>query len=150
MSVDEAGKWLAAAILEQPLFAKPVYQEIVRSPSSDGPLIVLTNVRKSRTHDVQNVDFGLNINPILVGEILDLFFDKDDPDANQIGAHCVTTLNSVLSGSVEEVLHSCAHMPFDAALLGEIFPPSDPRLFRKEKPLAMRAIYSRLTTKGVE
>jgi hypothetical protein len=44
MSVDEAGKWLAAAILEQPLFTKPAYQEKVRPPSSDGPLMVLTNV----------------------------------------------------------------------------------------------------------
>ncbi|HEY4042881.1 MAG TPA: hypothetical protein VGM32_13700 [Rhodopila sp.] len=148
MSVDEAGKWLAAAILEQPLFTKPVYQEKVRPPSSDGPLMVLTNVSKSRTRDVQNVDFGLNINPILLGEILDMFFDEDDQQANQIGAHCAATLDSVVSGSVEEVLHRCAHMPFNAALLVEIFPPPDPRSFRKEKPVAMRAIYDRLTRKG--
>lgn len=150
MSVDEAGKWLAAAILEQPLFTKPVYQEKVRPPSSDGPLMVLTNVSISRTRDVQNVDFRLNINPILLGEILDMFFDKDDPEANQIGAHCAATLDSVVSGSVGEVLHRCAHMPFNAALLGEIFPPPNSRSFRKEKPVAMRAIYDRLTKKGAD
>jgi hypothetical protein len=128
MSVDEAGKWLAAAILEQPLFTKPVYQEKVRPPSSDGPLMVLTNVSKSRTRDVQNVDFRLNINPILLGEILEMFFDEDDPEANQIGAHCAAT-------------------PFNAALLGEIFPPPDPCSFPKEKPVAMRAVYDRFTKK---
>ena len=78
------------------------------------------------------------------------FFDKDDPEANQIGAHCAATLYSVVSGSVEEVLHRCAHMPFNATLLGEIFPPPDSRSIRKEKPVAMRAIYDRLTKKGAD
>jgi hypothetical protein len=59
-----------------------------------------------------------------------LFFDEDDPEANQIGARCAATLDSVVSGSVEEVLHRCAQMPFNAALLGKIFPPPDSRSFR--------------------
>jgi hypothetical protein len=87
MPVDEAGKWLAVTILEQSLFTKPVYQEKVRPPSSDGPVMVLTNVRRSRARDVQNVDFGLNVNPILLGEILEMFFDEGDSEASQIGAH---------------------------------------------------------------
>ena len=150
MPVDQAGKWLAAAILEQPLFTKPVYQEKVRPPSGDGPLMVLTNVSKSRTRDAQNVGFRLNINPILLGEILNMFFDEDDSEANQIGAHCIATLDNVVSKSVEEVLHRCAHLPFNAALLGEIFPPPDPRSFRNEKHVAIHAIYDRLTKNGAD
>ena len=49
--------------------------------------MVLTDVRRPRARDVQNVDFGLNVNPILLGEILEMFFDEDDSEASQIGAH---------------------------------------------------------------
>ena len=100
--------------------------------------------------DVQNVDFRLNTNPILLSEILDMFFDKGDPEANQIGAYCTATLDSVVSKSVEEVLHRCAHLPFNSTLLGGIFPPLDTSSLRNEKPVAMRAIYSRLTKEGAD
>jgi hypothetical protein len=147
MSVDEAGKWLAAVILEQPLFAKPVYQEKVGPRSGDAPLMVLTNVSKPWASGVQGIDFTLHINLSLLGELLNMFFDEDDAEANEIGAHCIATLNSVISGPVEEVLYRCAYMPFNAALLGELFPPPNPRAFRKKKPAAMLAIYDRLTNR---
>jgi hypothetical protein len=123
MSVEEAGKWLAAAILEQPLFSAPVYQKLVEAAGSDDPLLALTNVRKWQSPGKQNIDFRVAINPVLIGEILALFFDKGNEEANQISASCVLTLDHVVSPAIEDILYLNVNRPFSDAVLGKIFPP---------------------------